>query len=368
MVDKNLHSAAHQFQPLRLTIARELRGMTKSQLADLIGKTPSALTQFEGGQARPDAQTLKQLALALRMKLEFFASREPASLIPLDVCHFRSLRSASQWQRRQLLAQGSLLCELARWLEHEVDLPPNAVDAVVRPATTDAQIEACAEAVRRAWGLGAGPIPSMVRLLENKGVLVMRIERGVHEVDAFSFRRDGRPCVLLVMEKGSPSRTRFDAAHELGHLVMHEDVVPGSPEIERAAHRFASAFLLPRESFVNECPRRLNLDHFFELKTRWKVSVAAMVRRARDLGCLSEASYRRAFIQLRQLGTKERNEPAFERPRLLIEALELLRDDWPLDRVAGVLTLHTADLLELLGPDEQERGRLGLSPGRRTEL
>ena len=352
MAASDLHTAAHLFNPARLTLARELRDLTKSELAALADKTPSAISQFEAGQVRPDPQTLKRLALALGMSVDFFAARAASHVIPLDVCHFRSLRSASQRQRRQLLARGSLLCELVSWLEQEVDFPPQKVSEIGQAASTPEAIDALADAVRRKWGLGLGPIGSVIGLLENKGVLVMRIDQATRDVDAFSFWHEGRPCVLLVMEKGSTSRTRFDAAHELGHLVMHTDVVPGSPEVERAAHRFASAFLLPRDSFLKECPRRLDLPHFFELKTRWKVSVAAMVRRARDLGCLSDASYRRACIALRQQGTKERNEPALERPRLLLEALNLIREDWPVERIAAALAMKSADVLALVAPND----------------
>lgn len=356
--DRDLYSAAHRFSPSRLTLARELRGMTKTQLAELTSKTPSAITQFEGGQVRPDALTLKSLALALGMRIEFFAADAPSAVIPIDACHFRSLRSAAQWQRRKLLAQASLLCEVLSWLDREVDFPPERVSEVAEPASTLEEIEACAKAVRRKWGLGLGPIPNLTELLENKGVLVMRIDQAIREVDAFSFWHEGRPCVLLVMEKGSPSRTRWDAAHELGHLVMHADVAPGNPEIERDANRFASAFLLPREPFLRECPRRLNLPHFFELKSRWKVSVAALLRRARDLGCLSDASYRRGNIILRKNGPREPREPQMERPRLLTDALKLIADDWPLSRIAAQLSMSSADLLDLVAPDAEDRAAL----------
>jgi hypothetical protein len=117
------------------------------------------------------------------------------------------------------------------------------------------------------------------------------IPHDCEDMDAFSAWHAKRPIVFLIDHKGSTSRLRFGAAHELGHLVMHADVVAGSPELERQANRFASAFLLPRETFLPECPRRLNWPHFYELKRRWKVSVAALVRRAYDLECISEASY-----------------------------------------------------------------------------
>ena len=113
MISKgDIHSAARLFDPERLTIARELRGLTKHQLADKIGKTPSAVSQFESARARPDGQTVGRMVLALNVPASFFAKTVDSpriSAIPIDVCHFRSLRSASQKDRRLLLAKSSLM-------------------------------------------------------------------------------------------------------------------------------------------------------------------------------------------------------------------------------------------------------------------
>lgn len=164
------------------------------------------------------------------------------------------------------------------------------------------EIEAFAIDARRKWGLSLGPIGNMINLLERNGIVVIPIDQGCREVDAFSLWNGKRPCVFLVLEKGSTSRTRMDAAHELAHLAMHVDVAAGAPELERQANRFASAFLMPRDAFFHEAPRRLSWDHVWELKTRWKVSGAAIIRRTYDSDLISEATYRRAFAQANQWG------------------------------------------------------------------
>lgn len=352
MSSESIYTAAHLFDSGRLTLVRELRGWTKTELADRIEKSASAVSQFEGGRARPDPQTIRRMALALAVPIEFFASRKGrTSVISLDVCHFRSLRSASQRARRKLLAQASLLSEVVAFLEQEaVEFRPDQVTRVACTVTSANDIESCAAAVRREWGLGVGPIPNVVQLLESKGVIVLPIAAGCQEVDAFSLWHGGRPYMFLVLDKDSPSRTRFDAAHELGHLVMHHDVVPGSPDVERQAHRFASAFLMPKESFLVECPRRLSFPHFRELKARWRVSLAAMFTRARDLGCLSEASYRRAFMELNRTGERrgERGEPAPERPQVLADAFRLVEDEMPAEALAEAVGLTRAGIEELL--------------------
>ena len=349
----DIHTATHLFRPARLTLARELRMLTKSDLAAQIDKTPSAVSQFESGKVRPDSSTVLRLALALNVPPGFFAFESRADFIPIETCHFRSLRSASQRNRRKLLAIGTHLSDLVGLLEQYAALPPENVPAAAdstQPLSDD-DVERCAADVRRRWGLGLGPIPNVVRLLETRGIVVCPIEAGSKDVDAFSFWHVHRPYVFLVMDKRSPSRSRFDACHELGHLAIHSRVRPGEPMAERQADRFASAFLLPRESFLRECPDRLNWDHFYELKRRWRVSVAALLHRARDLGMISTATYRRAFIHLNRTGqrTHEEFEPPEETPELIAKAVEIASEEIPMDHIATDSGMPPSTFEALLG-------------------
>ncbi len=349
----DIHTAARLFDRERLTLARELRGLTKLELAEKIGKTPSAVSQFESGRARPDGQTVGRIVLALAMPAGFFANSPdaiPYSLIALDHCHFRSLRSASQRDRRMLLAHGSMICGLLSFLERKVSLPVEQVTPLAALPKDLEGIETLATDVRRRWGLGLGPIGNMTNLLERHGVVVIPIEEACREVDAFSLWNERRPTIFLVMEKGSTSRTRMDASHELGHLLMHADVAAGSPQLERQATHFGSAFLMPRDSFFHEAPSRIDWDHVWELKRRWKVSGAAIVRRSYDLGVISEAAYRRAFMHLNQTGERERepHEPLHEHPASLRKALDVIAAKWPLPRIADELGITASELHNLV--------------------
>ncbi|MDQ7814192.1 MAG: XRE family transcriptional regulator [Patescibacteria group bacterium] len=355
----DIYTAARLFDPERLTLAREWRGLTKHELADKIGKTPSAVSQFESARARPDGQTIGRMMLALGVPASFFA-RTPDGIrfpvVPLDICHFRSLRSASQRDRRKLLAKGSLLGGMLTFLEGKVNLPEERVTMLSATPEDSEAIEDLAIDVRRRWELGLGPIGNMINLLERKGVVVIPIDESCREVDAFSMWNDGRPCVFLVMEKDSPSRTRMDAAHELGHLVMHADVMAGSPELEHQANRFGSALLMPRDSFYHEAPRRLVWEHIWELKRRWKTSAAAIIRRTYDLGLISDATYKRAFVQLSRSGNRprERDEPARELPVAIAKALAVVEPKWPLHRIADELGLNAVDLRRLIAFTDPE--------------
>jgi Zn-dependent peptidase ImmA (M78 family) len=136
-----------------------------------------------------------------------------------------------------------------------------------------------------------GPIPNVVGLLESHGVVVTRLPLASTDVDAFSLPFSDRPIVVLGAEKNDRARSRFDAAHELGHLVMHGEQLWGLPEVERQAHRFAAAFLMPRRDIADQLPDRTDWPRFFSLKRQWQVSLAALLMRARALGRMAEGDY-----------------------------------------------------------------------------
>ena len=354
--NSNLYLVTHQFNPHALRIAREFRGLQKNKLAEKLELTPSAITQFESGRSRPNAQTVGRMSMALNVPLSFFAQAGDFGALSSDRCHFRSLRASSQIERRKMVSTSALAGLVIQFVESHVDLPEECVSAnAVSRIKTHEDIEQTAVELRKNWGLGSGPIANIVNLLEAKGILVFRLLSDCNRVDAFSLWHRERPLVFLNSEKGSATRSRFDAVHELGHLIMHTDCLPGDRVQEEQANRFASAFLFPRESFMQECPRRLLWPHFLELKQRWKGSLPALIRRAKDLGLISEHTYRRANMQIRkQWHNDEPHEPEIERPTILPQAIDLLEQTgWDLSKIARKVHLSESDLHLLIYADHE---------------
>src|SRR5215207_3926875 len=161
--------AAGAFTPSRLTLAREMEGLTVKELAERIEATPSAVSQFENETSKPKVETLIRLSLALGIPPEFF-SAEPLKPIAEEVCHFRSLRSATVRERRRVLAYGTVLKRLVDYVRELVNFPQEQLSALRKVWHTVNDVEFLAAAVRDAWNLGHGPISSMVALLESVGV------------------------------------------------------------------------------------------------------------------------------------------------------------------------------------------------------
>lgn len=314
------------FDGERLTIARELRGLLKVDVAGLAGVTPAAIGQYENGTTRPSVAMVGKLAMALQVPYDFFVGDRNAYHVSEDEAHFRSLRSVSKRQRLQELARVGLLAEFTRMLEAKVRLPDVRLPPMRTPVVSE-DLERAAEQLRSDWGLGTGPIAHVVRLLEGAGAVVVRLSPGTSGVDAFSCWVETRPYVVLNQDKGDPYRSRFDAAHELGHLLLHRREEPGTKRVESQANRFGSAFLMPRAAILRELPRRHDWPAWFALKGRWNVSVAALLHRAHDLGTITDDGYRRAMVQM-TMNRWRSSEPSVglqpETPELLSRAVTLI--------------------------------------------
>ena len=280
---------APQFERARLRLARELMGWSQSRLAAAVELTPAALSQFESGASRPSDETVAKLSTALRVPVEFFGK-------PLTETHegfFRSLRRTSVTDRRRARAVAHLAHDLISAPASAGQVPQLTLPHLTPPsldATTE-QVEHIAERLRSAWQIPSGPITNVVNLLEARGIIVIRLPLQSADVDAFSLPFPDHPVVVLGSNKDDRARSRFDGAHELGHLTMHGDQVWGLKEIETQAHEFAAAFLMPKRDILSELPTKVDWPHFFKLKEKWQVSLAALLRRARTLERIRDDQY-----------------------------------------------------------------------------
>ena len=114
----------------------------------------------------------------------------------------------------------------------------------------------------------------------------------------------GLPPIFFVNSESPSDRTRFSLAHEVGHVIMHQTPV-GDQEAQ--ADQFASEFLLPSRE-VGPQLKPISVERAAALKPYWKVSMAAIIKKAFDLKKISESYYRKLFTQMSKLGYRL-NEP-----------------------------------------------------------
>lgn len=317
-------SQSRSFNAERMHLARKRQGLTKTGFARRIGVDLRSLYGYERGNYSPSEETLSQIVQVTGFPEEFFYG-DDVEILDKDVASFRALSRMAAFQREMALSQGRIALLLNRWLEEKFELPkPDVPDL-----RYEADPEAAAISLRYYWNLGELPINNIIHLLEQKGVRVFSLAVKAREVDAFSLWKDSTPFVFLNTQKSS-EHSRHDAAHELGHLVMHKHGPPQGRQAESEADAFASNFLMPRASVTAHAPHYLRpptLTKLIQLKKIWATSVASLNYRLHVLGLTTDWQYRMLCMQIAKYGyrTREPNSAPRETSQVLAKVFEALQ-------------------------------------------
>ncbi|MBK4347677.1 XRE family transcriptional regulator [Lacisediminihabitans changchengi] len=335
------------FNGSRLQLARHRLGLSLTKLAEASGVSARSLTTYENDpDAEPSEDNLRKLAEALNVSVTFFA-REGADPIEVEAASFRKLSKTTATTRNAVLASATLAVEFFGLVEEKFTLPNVTIPTLDKLSPARA-----AELLRRQWDLGDRPISNMVHLLESKGVRVVALSHDFRDVDAFCFLRDSIPYVFLNTSK-SAERQRFDAAHELGHLVLHSDLemrTSDSKEREAEANQFASNFLMPTEGVLAQNMGAASLDRILLARSFWKVSAMAMTHRLHALDLLNDWQYRTMCVTLSDLGYRSREPGGIvpETSKLLKKVLFGKTVKVSLRDAATELSLNQSDLRTFL--------------------
>lgn len=304
-----------------LAALRLSRGFTQVELAAEVGISQAALSKVESGEARLDVEAWRKVAETLMVPLSAFRDVQSATA-PARIFH-RKQRTTPKSAVNKVAAELSLVRLRVRDLmgdrattlrRHDLEGGFNTPQEIARD-------------VRDELGLGREPLGDLVAILEDAGVLVLRWPLDTIQVDAIASWQEDSVPVILIGEHVPADRQRFTMAHELGHAVMHEDAAEKEQEAE--ADAFAAEFLAPASEIEKEWPRNSDLDALLLLKRRWGISLAALIRRGRDIGRLTEQEYRQWNIQLSTTGMHRREPDPSERenPTALTTAIRKLLDE-----------------------------------------
>lgn len=313
------------FTPSRLRLARQRRGLTVRKLAAQLEIPERNLSHYETGSATPPAELIERFAEALDVQPCFF-ELDDVETVPVEAVSFRALSKMSARQRDAAIAAGFYALEVDAWISARFRRPAPDVPTLDHPPRHP---EAAAREVRARWGLGEAPAPNMVHLVEAHGVRVYSLAADCASVDAFSTWWRGLPYIFLNTMK-TRERGRFDAAHELGHLVLHgADRALHGPEAERQANQFASAFLMPAADVLPRGLRNATIDRVLREKKRWRVSAMSLTHRLDELGLVTEWGYRSLCIELSKRGYRSGEpdaDPTRETSQVLTKVFRSLRE------------------------------------------
>ena len=297
-----------RFNPARLAEARAYNKMTGEELANFVGIKKQAISQFENGKASPEYDTLRKISDVLGFPIKFFYE-EPSPVLEGHT-YFRALFSSSKKDLVSQKIKTRYVTHIYNTLARFVDFRPYNIPEIEDTSS----IAKTAQLLRDYWGLGQDPIPDMVGLMERNGIIMSEFATDSKKIDAFSQYNEIQNipyyCVVLGTEKRSFSRRQFSCAHELGHILLHEKFEDSEGitredfrKRESEANEFASCFLLPHEAFLHDLQHHANkLNKYIDLKRKWKVSISAMVMRAKALDAINTSQYQYLMRQISQNG------------------------------------------------------------------
>lgn len=346
----------------RLLEARRARGKSAIDLAGIVGVSVQSISKYENGHQTPKLEVLHAIASALNMPRSYFM--RPLSPQDERPIFWRARLSAPPVMRERAAVRLEWMKEVVDYIAGYFDLRPLNVPEITAPefeAIGLDFLEEVATAIREQWDIRPGPMPDVIEKLELNGILVSRIHVGAEKLDAFSQWSDrfGIPFIMLSRDKASAVRQRYDALHELAHIVLHRALPQkrlndraSYKAIEKQADLLASCLLLPAKEFMEELYAP-SLDAFLSLKERWGASVGAMIMRCRALDILDEEEARRMWINYTRRGWRGA-EPldgkmTKERPYMIRRSFELLMSEGvqSASEILAALPFPAADLEEI---------------------
>ena len=293
----------------RVRQARLFLGATQIQFAGIVGISQAALRLENGSGPTISDDTLMTIAEHTGFPL---VSSVPA-YTPIDDVQFRARLTFKAADRNQVMACANLVVDL-RSHAQELEMLPVKLQ---RAESGDPRLTT--REFRSALSLPSGPVANLTTPVERIGVTILTLPVSGKKHDAFSTWQPGASgsYPLIVTFAGTPGdRLRWTIAHELGHVLLHRG--GSGQEIEREADVFASELLTPIEAMAAEIPERPRLASLYAMKMRWGVSVQSLIRRAREVGRITDEQYTSLFRQVSARGERmvDRYQVSREKPRI----------------------------------------------------
>ncbi len=299
--------------------------MTQTEMAEAISVTQGKISKYENGMLQVAEEDLKKISKLLNYTPELFYQQDKVYGLGSSFLFHRQRKDVPVLVQRQVQAEVNILRiqvdRLLRAAEVEVENAFSPLD----PDAYNGEVEKIATMVRAAWRLPMGPVADVTAAIESAGGVVLKCTFGTPLIDAAHLWLPAMPPLFFVNKDLPGDRLRWTLAHEIGHAVMHRNP---SDDTEEQANRFASEFLMPGEE-IGPYLEGLTLRKAAVLKSQWKASMAAIIRRARDLRCIGEKKYRGLYTELSSQGyrTEEPFPVPVEEPQLVRQIVDFHRTE-----------------------------------------
>lgn len=331
--------------PEMMVIAREARELTQGELAKLLSVSQGKISKMECGLIGISEEMLRQLSIVLDFPKHFFSISDPLVGFGVGMFYHRKRQSLSSVKLGKIHAEMNIRRIQVLRLLRSIEMKESKF-RYLDIDEYDGRAEDIAGIIRGNWLLPRGPIKDLTKTIEDAGGIVVRCDFGTNLLDALSLWVQGAPPLFFINKNAPCDRLRFNLAHELAHIIMHR--VP-NPNMEDEANRFAAEFLMPAEDIAHSLSG-MTLPKLASLKPFWKVSMAALLKRASDLGKITERTARYLWMQMGKAGFRS-HEPSeldlpIEEPRLLDEIMSAYQHElkYSTSEICHLLAIHEHEL------------------------
>ena len=335
--------------PEMIMLARESRGITQAELAELIGMSPTNLSKIERSDIGIAEEALQSIAQKTSYPIGFFS--QPGEIVPENL-NYRKRETVAQKLITPIHAKANIIRRHVHFLTTGLDIiAPTIPKIEVTEKQTPAKI---ADKLRQLWKVDTPVITDLTRLLEDKGIVISTFPFGTDRVDSRTILTDSKFPIIFFNSSLQGDRQRFSLAYELGQLIMHTfGIVPVNRNVAHEASAFAAAFLMPAKYMLEDFKDGVSIPLLGELKRKWKVSMISLLYRADDLDLLTPNQKRYLLQQFNQLKIRRREPMELdvpkEQPRMMRQWIAEYRRKTKLGAadMAALFCLHIDEFMEL---------------------
>lgn len=357
-------TATASINPRMIELARLARGLSQEELSTQIGCAQGTLSKIESG-IKPADSFIVALSEALHFPVSFFS--QSGGVYAPGMKYRRARRKLSAAVANRIDADNNIRARVIGQLLRSVEIENENIPSM--PLEDYGKPEEVAKALREYWKLPRGPIANLTATFERNGGIVVPADFGTTKFDGVYYAFPALPPIVFLNRLRPADRMRFTLSHEIGHIVMHQLPVPPE-EAEPQTDRFTSEFLMPKADIRSQL-FNLTLARAAALKAQWRVSMSAIIRRAKDLQTITPNKYRSLMIEYRKEcnGVEEPAETVFphERPRMLHDLIEIHKNQlgYSISELSEAVHLNADEFEAKFAPRQHSAKIIRLDNARR---
>jgi Zn-dependent peptidase ImmA (M78 family) len=311
-----------------LKLLRKSKNLSQGEICEQLRLSQGNYSKVEHGLIEPSESFIEQVSLFFQVNPDFFYQNEKA--YPPQNPYHRCRSTLQIGDRDRVEAIANIYRIHIKKLLETVEIPYNLLSVPISESSSPSEI---ARLTRRNFRLPNGPVTDLTKILEDNGIFVILYNFQTEALDGFTIHGANDILPLIFINSAFPGeRIRFTLAHELGHLVMHQQLET-EQDIEKEANSFASEFLMPEFDIKRDLryvnTSRINVEILVRIKMKWKVSMNALLKRAEDLTVISKNQAKYLWMQMSQKGFRK-VEPypmPVETPSLLNELIDTYKNE-----------------------------------------